>query len=93
MSTIGTSAISDRGEICRRIVQGLLIETLALGMGADCTQHERVAVGRRIGDPLRPGHAAGAAHVLDHYLLAHDLAHALRNDEAQHWSGRPPRTE
>ena len=82
----------DRGEICRRIVQGLLIETLALGMGTDRTQHERVAVGRRIGDPLRPGHAAGAAHVLDHYLLAHDLAHALRNDAAQH-IGRAARRE
>src|ERR1700730_12276475 len=61
-------------------------------MGADRTQHERVAVGRRIGDPLRPGHAAGATHVLDHYLLAHDLAHALRNDPAQH-VGRAARRE
>ena len=39
----------DRGEICRRIVQGLLIETLALGMGPDRTKHERVHYPRSVG--------------------------------------------
>ena len=53
-------------------------------MGADGAEHHGVAVGRRIGDALGAGHAAGAADVLDHHLLAEDLAHARADHAAEH---------
>ena len=73
-----------RRELLDRIVERLLVERLALGMRADRAEHDLVAVGRRGRDALRAGHAACAADVLDHDLLAQDLAHARRHDTAEH---------
>ncbi len=42
-------------------------------MGADIAKDKLVAVGRRLGDAVGAGHAAGAADVLDDHLLAQDL--------------------
>ena len=74
----------DRREIGLRIVERLLVERLALGMGADGAEHEGVAVGLGIGDALGAGHAAGAADVLDHDLLAENFAHARADHAAEH---------
>ncbi len=65
-------------------VERLLVQCLALGVGADRAEHQGVAIGRGIGDPLGAGHAAGAADVLDHDLLAENLAHARCHDAAEH---------
>ena len=82
---IGTSAISATGvKSVDRVVERLLVHGLALRVRADRAEHEGVAVGRRVGDALRAGHAAGAADVLDDHLLAEDFAHALRDDAAEH---------
>ena len=68
----------DRREILRRVIKRLLVERLVLRMRADARQDHGVAVGRGIGDALAAIHAAGAADILDHNLLAEDLAHARR---------------
>ena len=74
----------DRREIVDGAVERLLIQRLALGVGADGPEHHGVAVGRGIGHASGAGHAAGAADVLDHDLLAENLAHARRHDAAEH---------
>ena len=74
-------------EIAGGVVGRLLVERLVLGVGADGAEHEGGAVGRRPRDALRAGHAAGAADILDHHLLAEDLAHALGHDAPEHVGG------
>ena len=74
----------DRREIRRRIIERLLEQRLVLRMGPDAAEHHRVAVGRRLGDAHRAGHAARAPDVLDDDLLAERLAHALGDDAAEH---------
>ena len=74
----------NRRKVRRRVIERLLVHGLALCVRADGAEHERVAVGRGIGDALGPRHAAGAADVLHHDLLAEDLAHALGHDAAEH---------
>ena len=61
-------------------------------MGADRADPHHVAVGLGIGDALGAGHAAGAADVLDHDLLAEDLTHAL-GEHAADGVLRPARRE
>ena len=82
----------DRREIGRRIVGRVLVERLVLRVGADVAEHELVAVGRRLGDARRAGHAAGAADVLDDHLLAEQLGQARREMRPTTSSGRRPRT-
>ena len=74
----------NRREVGLRIVERPLVERLALGMGADCADAERVAVRLGVGHALGAGHAAGAADVLDHHLLAEQFAHPRADDAAEH---------
>ena len=56
-------------------------------MGADRGEDELVAVGRRVGDAFRSGHAARAIDVLDNDLLAEHFTHAC-GDQATENIGR-----
>ncbi len=58
-----------------------------MSVRGDGAQQHRGAV--RIGarHPLPAHHAAGARHVLDHDVLAKNLAHALGHDPAKHVNG------
>src|SRR5216684_8612366 len=57
----------------------LLVEQLIENERPETAEHELIAVGRRPRHAAGAGHAAGATHVLDHDLLAEDLAHARRH--------------
>jgi hypothetical protein len=70
----------DRREVGRRVVQRPLVERLIVGMRADAAERERIAVGGGARHPGGPGHAAGAANVLDQHLLAQELGETLRQD-------------
>ena len=84
-STSGVSAISATGaKSFDGVVERLLVERLVVRVGADRAEHERVAVGRGLGDAVRAGHAAGAADVLDHHLLAEDFGQPRRQHAAEH---------
>src|SRR5207302_5090533 len=78
-----------------RVVKRLLVDRLALGLGADGAEQERIAVRRRVRDALGAGHAAGAPDVLDNHLMAQHFAHALRHHAAEHvgWSARRERND
>ena len=69
-----------RSEIGRGVVERRLVERLVLRVRADIAQHELIAVGRGLGDAVRPRHAAGTADVFhDHGLMELD-AQAVRDD-------------
>jgi hypothetical protein len=53
--------------------------------------HQRVAVGRRLGDGARAERAAGARAVLDHERLAECSAEALGKQPRQHIIAAPGR--
>jgi hypothetical protein len=57
-----------RREIPGGVVKGIFVERLGGGMAADIAKHELIAVGRRVGDTGRAGHAAGAADVFNNSL-------------------------
>src|SRR5580704_19563374 len=59
----------DRSEIVCRTVQRVLVEGLVVGLGADRSQQNLIAVGCRERDPLGARHAAGASDILDNDLL------------------------
>ena len=69
---------SNRREILGGVVKRLLVKRLVLRVRADARQDHVVAVGRGIRDALAAIHAAGAADIFDHHLLAEHLAHARR---------------
>jgi len=74
----------DRREILRRIVGQALVER---DVDRECragAEHDRVAVGRRLGDRVRPDHRAGAGPVLDHDRLAETLRQPRRQRARQH---------
>ena len=71
----------DRREIGGEIVERVLVERLIDGVGA-AAEHERVAVGRRLGDARRAHHAASTADILDDHLLAQHLGEAPADDPA-----------
>ncbi len=75
-------------EIGEAVVERTPVERLVDGEDGAARQQQRVAVGRRLGDALRPGHAAGAADILDDELLAEDLADA-RAEDARDGVDRP----
>jgi hypothetical protein len=75
---------NDRREIFGRIVERMFVQRLALRMGADGAEHELIAVRLGIDDARRAGHAAGAGDIFDHDVLAEHLAHARRDDAAEH---------
>ncbi len=82
----------DRREITRRVIERMLVERLVLGVRPDIAEHDLIAVGRRLGDAGGAGHAAGAAHILDHHLLAQEFAQTRRQD-APDRVHRPARRE
>ncbi len=82
----------DRRKIADRIVERFLIERLVLREGVDTTEHDLIAVGSGLGDTRRSSHAAGAADVLDHHLLAENLRQPRRQD-APHRIRRAARRE
>ena len=51
---------------------------------AGMADHQRVAIGRRLGDSTGTQRAAGAGPVLDHELLTERRAHALGEQPRQH---------
>ena len=69
-----------RREIGHGVVQRRLVERLVLGVRADVAEHELVAVGRRLRDAVRPGHAAGAADVFHDDGLVKLGAQAVGDD-------------
>ena len=73
---------ADRREVRHRIVERPLVERLVDAVAAEIADHDLIAVRRRARDAERAGHAARAADVLDHHLLAEDFAHALRHGAA-----------
>ena len=77
-----------RREVGRRVIKRPLIEGLALRMGADARQHERVAVGRRIGHAPGASHAAGATDIFDHDLLSEQFATEGIGADRLDWLGR-----
>ena len=68
----------DRLEVLGRVVGLLLVERLAVGVGAGVADQERVAVGRRLGDAAAADGAGRGADVLHHDGLAEDLAEHQR---------------
>ena len=70
-------------EIGDCVVERLLVERLVDGENGAAGEEHGVAVGRRLGDAARAGHAAGAGDVLDHHLLAEDFAQARRENAPQ----------
>ena len=75
-------------EIGQAVIERPPVERLVDGKGRAVGQQQRIAVGRRLGDPRRAGHAAGAADILDDDLLAERLAHA-RAENARDGVDRP----
>ena len=73
-----------RREVGHRVVERLLVERLALRLGADGAEQHGVAVGPGVGHAPAAGLAAGAADVLDDHVLAEHFAHARRHDAAEH---------
>ena len=69
-----------RLEIGHRVVRRLFVEGRDLAEYGEAGEQQRIAVGRRLGDPVRTGHAAGAADILDDELLMQQLAHARCED-------------
>ena len=63
-----------------RVVERRLVERLVLGVGADIAEHELIAVGRRLGDAVRAGHAARAADILHDDRLVKLRAQAFGDD-------------
>src|SRR6516165_8673193 len=61
-------------EVGHGVVERPLVEGLVDGEHGAAGEQHGVAVGRRLGDAGRAGHAAGAGDVLDHHLLAEDVA-------------------
>jgi hypothetical protein len=74
----------DRREVGRRIVERPLVERLVERMRADRAEHEGQAVGIALRDAQRPGHAAGAGHVVDDDLAADRFAEIVPEDAAEH---------
>jgi hypothetical protein len=70
----------DMLEIGDRIVKRLLVEKGNLRERGAARQQQRVAVRRCFRHPRGAGHAACAADILDHDLLAQNLGHARRHD-------------
>jgi hypothetical protein len=60
----------DRRKIAARRVAGVGIERRRDTEYPRMADHQRIPVGRRLGDRTRPDGAAGAGAVLDHELLA-----------------------
>src|SRR5271166_7183001 len=55
---------NDRCEICRSVVERMLVKRLALRMRADSAEHELIAIRRGFGDMLRTCHPTGTADIL-----------------------------
>ena len=72
-----------RREIGRAVIRRLLVQQLHLRVGRHAAEHELIAVGLRLGDARRAGHAAGAGNIFDDDLLAQLLRKTRRVDAPQ----------
>jgi hypothetical protein len=72
----------DTGEIVDRIEWQLGLERGAAAKGGG-RQQDRIAVGRRLGDVIRPDHLSGADAIVHHHRLSHALAHLLADNAGQ----------
>jgi hypothetical protein len=68
-----------RDEILQRVVWHFLVEMRIRDVGRRM-DHDRISVGRTLGDVLRADQARCAAAVVDDELLAHRLGQFLRDD-------------
>ena len=75
---------ADRLEIGDRVVERLLVERLAVGVGAGIADQQGVAVGRGLGDALAADGAGGGADIVDDDRLSEQFAHLQRLDARAH---------
>jgi hypothetical protein len=85
--------LGDRGKILERIVGQLVIEARADHQRRVAAHEERVAVRRRLGDPIGCDVAAGAGDVLDDHRLApafgEPVGEETCGDVGRHARGKP----
>jgi hypothetical protein len=73
---------TDRRKILARVIAGILVERGADRERAGIAKQQRVAVWRALGDRACAHRAAGAAAIVDHDLLAENLAHLVGDGAA-----------
>ena len=77
----------DRHEVGEKVVGQVLVDRAVGDIGADVTELQGVAVGRRPHGLADGDRARGAGRVVDDELLAQFLAHALAHDARHHVGG------
>ena len=71
-----------RREVGNGIVAAPLVDALIIGVGADRAEQQRVAIRRRIHDPIDARDATGSGRILDHDGLSDQFAHPRSKDAA-----------
>src|SRR6185369_7496255 len=77
---------ADRRKVPYRIERGFFVQARR-DRNVAAAEQDRIAVGRRLGDRLRPDIAAGAGAVLDHDGLPKHFGHAAANRARDYVTG------